>query len=93
MNFSRMKKESFCAWGKNGERTVGIMFFDFLYTFSLSAHPNHERKVHTMSKINTTPGDQKPANQYDDGNIPKTDLPKDVIPDEVPRKDGPGGGE
>ena len=39
-------------------------------------------------------------NEYDDGNIPKEDLPqknssgntsKDVIPDEVPRKDGPGG--
>ncbi len=31
------------------------------------------------------------SNLYDDGNIPKEDLPKDVIPDEVPRKDGPGG--
>lgn len=28
---------------------------------------------------------------YDDGNIPEADLPKDVTPDEVPRKDGPGG--
>ena len=56
----------------------------------------------------------KEKNVYDDGNIPKEDLPKskntnqpvepfknriplpgqdvsDVIPDEVPRKDGPGG--
>lgn len=42
----------------------------------------------------------KPMDVYDDGNIPKEDLPqknssgntsKDVIPDEVPRKDGPGG--
>lgn len=39
----------------------------------------------------TTPGGQKLNNLYDDGNIPKEDLPKDVIPDEVPRKDGPGG--
>lgn len=31
------------------------------------------------------------SNLYDDGNIPNADLPKDVIPDEVPRKDGPGG--
>ena len=30
-------------------------------------------------------------NLYDDGNIPPEDLPEDVIPDEVPRKDGPGG--
>ncbi len=30
-------------------------------------------------------------NLYDDGNIPEIDLPEDVIPDEVPRKDGPGG--
>lgn len=34
---------------------------------------------------------QQGSNQYDDGNIPEIDLPKDVIPDEVPRKDGPGG--
>lgn len=34
---------------------------------------------------------QKTANAYDDGNIPHEDLPLDVIPDEVPRKDGPGG--
>lgn len=42
-------------------------------------------------KLVTTPGGQQPANKYDDGNIPKEDLPQDVIPDEVPRKDGPGG--
>lgn len=33
---------------------------------------------------------------YDDNNIPEIDLPKatdatNVIPDEVPRRDGPGG--
>ena len=28
---------------------------------------------------------------YDDGNIPPEDTPQEVIPDEVPRKDGPGG--
>jgi len=33
---------------------------------------------------------QKAKNAYDDGNIPHEDLPLDVIPDEVPRKDGPG---
>ncbi len=42
-------------------------------------------------KINTLPNGQQPANQYDDGNIPNVDLPQDIIPDEVPRKDGPGG--
>lgn len=36
------------------------------------------------------------ANVYDDSNIPEIDLPGkssmlDVIPDEVPRRDGPGG--
>ena len=35
--------------------------------------------------------DNKPMNNYDDGNIPNVDLPQDIIPDEVPRKDGPGG--
>ena len=39
----------------------------------------------------TLPYNQKPANLYDDGNIPEEDLPQDIIPDEVPRKDGPGG--
>lgn len=34
---------------------------------------------------------QNMKNTYDDGNIPHEDLPLDVIPDEVPRKDGPGG--
>lgn len=34
---------------------------------------------------------QNVTNAYDDGNIPHEDLPLDVIPDEVPRKDGPGG--
>ncbi len=42
-------------------------------------------------EIHTTPNGQPPANLYDDGNIPQTDQPRDVIPDEVPRKDGPGG--
>lgn len=41
--------------------------------------------------MNFTPDGQKPADQYDDGNIPARDLPQDVIPDEVPRRDGPGG--
>ncbi len=43
------------------------------------------------NKINTFPEGQRPANLYDDGNIPEEDLPQDIIPDEVPRKDGPGG--
>ena len=37
----------------------------------------------------------KIKNLYDDGNIPGEDLPQtdtqDIIPDEVERKDGPGG--
>lgn len=43
------------------------------------------------NKIKTTPDGQRPANAYDDGNIPQVDLPQDVMPDQVPRKDGPGG--
>ena len=43
------------------------------------------------NKTNTYPDGQRPANLYDDGNIPEEDLPQDIIPDEVPRKDGPGG--
>lgn len=39
---------------------------------------------------------EKPyENDYDDGNTPEIDLPResnatDLIPDEVPHKDGPG---
>lgn len=42
-------------------------------------------------KITTTPGGQNTGDSYGDGNIPAADLPQDVTPDEVPRKDGPGG--
>lgn len=35
--------------------------------------------------------DIRTTDDYDDGNIPQEDLPQDIIPDEVPRKDGPGG--
>ena len=42
-----------------------------------------------MDTIKTVP--LKLKDDYDDGNIPEADLPQDVIPDEVPRKDGPGG--
>jgi len=33
------------------------------------------------------------SDDYDDDDIPEIDLPQttDVIPDEVPRRDGPGG--
>ncbi len=40
---------------------------------------------------NETPYDLKTVDSYDDGDIPKVDLPQNIIPDEVPRKDGPGG--
>ena len=45
----------------------------------------------SKDKFSTTPNGEQSAQQYDDGNIPGVDLPQDVIPDEVPRKDGPGG--
>lgn len=45
----------------------------------------------SQHKTTAYPNGQKPANSYDDGNIPQEDLPQNVIPDEVPRKDGPGG--
>lgn len=44
-----------------------------------------------MKKDNKTDTAASSQNLYDDGNIPPEDLPQDVIPDEVPRKDGPGG--
>lgn len=43
--------------------------------------------------MTTAPNASTSANAYDDGNIPKEDLPQDIIPDEVPRRDGPGGEE
>lgn len=50
-----------------------------------------EKENNLKSQINTTPNGQQPTNEYDDDDIPQIDLPKEVIPDEVPRKDGPGG--
>lgn len=48
--------------------------------------------MESKNSIHTTPNGEPPQNTYDDNNIPREDLPaKDIIPDEVPRKDGPGG--
>jgi len=47
-----------------------------------------EKNKQEISKFSS---EQKNLNTYDDGNIPKEDLPQNVTPDEVPRKDGPGG--
>lgn len=45
-----------------------------------------------MKEKNTNaPSNLKVVDTYDDGNIPQEDLPQNIIPDEVPRKDGPGG--
>ena len=48
------------------------------------------------NKKNTIPPTQPSQNGYDDHNTPEIDLPKpsngiSIIPDEVPRRDGPGG--
>ena len=48
------------------------------------------KKNESQNKITVYPNGQNPANVYDDGNIPQVDLPDNMIPDEVPRKDGPG---
>lgn len=45
-----------------------------------------EKNSKKTSKKRTTA-----ENVYDDHNIPEEDLPMDIIPDEVPRTDGPGG--
>ena len=51
-----------------------------------------KEKEHPVIEITTRPG-----NVYDDDNIPEIDLPRpsdvttNVTPDEVPRRDGPGG--
>lgn len=47
-------------------------------------------------KTNLPPVNPYRNDGYDDDNIPEIDLPKttdatNVIPDEVPRRDGPGG--
>lgn len=50
----------------------------------------------TEKKKTTFPPVEPSRNDYDDDNIPEIDLPKpsnvtNVIPDGVPRRDGPGG--
>lgn len=62
------------------------------YTQSKDAYEgNRESAVYRDSSL--TPVKKNPKNVYDDDNILDIDLPKttDVIPDEVPRRDGPGG--
>lgn len=54
--------------------------------------PNTSRKSEETAMLK----EKYYKNDYDDGNIPEINLPResdatDVIPDEVPRKDGPGG--
>lgn len=46
-------------------------------------HNTEKNSVKLPEEIHTTPGGQKPADS-------KNDV-KNIIPDEVPRKDGPGG--
>lgn len=62
------------------------------YTQTKDAYEgNRESSVYRDSPL---PSEKKPSqNIYDDDNIPEIDLPKttDIIPDEVPRHDGPGG--
>lgn len=48
------------------------------------------------SKTNLPPVSPYSNDGYDDDNLPEIDLPKttdteNIIPDEVPRHDGPGG--
>lgn len=47
--------------------------------------------VMNKDKMNNKTSRQEMDDSYDDGNIPEIDLPQDIYPDEVPRKDGPGG--
>lgn len=49
---------------------------------------NFEDNKGTPSK--ETSDTDKTVNEYDDNNIPEIDT-QNLIPDEVPRKDGPGG--
>lgn len=67
-----------------------------------SPHTNHAAQAtavtqHKKKSEETAMLNEKPyKSDYNDGNIPEIDLPResnatDVIPDEVPRKDGPGG--
>lgn len=60
--------------------------------FSSDCTFSYRKDVQNMKKENNNTFDNlKVVDDYDDGNIPSEDLPQDIIPDEVPRKDGPGG--
>ena len=54
---------------------------------------NREYAIYRDSPLPPTKKPGNKRNVYDDDNIPDIDLPKttDLIPDEVPRRDGPGG--
>lgn len=73
--------------------------FDGRHKFKVCVAPSRKRSGTEINMDNNTLKTKNStsdkasgsSNVYDDGNIPQTDLPKDIIPDEVPRKDGPGG--
>lgn len=49
--------------------------------------------METKKKQESSPIQEMPqtsVQEYDDGNIPEIDT-RNLIPDEVPRRDGPGG--
>lgn len=62
-----------------------------VHNFRRSAHTVSERMVQLMKDETKNNTASESRNRYDDGNIPPEDVPQEVIPDEVPRKDGPGG--
>ena len=59
--------------------------------FHMKELTRNTTNCHNTDSNNTNCNNLKTVADYDDGNIPQEDLPQDVIPDEVPRKDGPGG--
>lgn len=63
----------------------------FLHNFHISAHTVSERMVQHMKNETRNNTASENPNLPDSGNIPPEDVPQEVIPDEVPRKDGPGG--
>jgi len=67
------------------------LLFIEMHIIPIHVHPILERMVYMKDEKKNNA--LKPTGDYDDNNIPREDMPQEIIPDEVPRKDGPGGEE